>query len=50
MSAPRADIAPQSDAVIFERSGAWNAKSGWSIELVAKTTKDESFRGVYTWR
>lgn len=49
-STPRPEIAPQSDAVILERSGTWNAKSQWSLELVAKTTKDESFRAVYSWR
>lgn len=47
---PRGDVAPQSDQAILERSGAWAAKSGWSIEVVAKTTRDESFRAVYTWR
>jgi hypothetical protein len=47
---PRQDIAPQSDAVIVERLGTWSAKSQWSIDLVAKTTKDESFRAVYSWR
>jgi hypothetical protein len=49
-TAPRQDIAPQSTGGILERSGSWGAKSQWSIEIVAKTTKDESFRAVYTWR
>ena len=48
--APRQDIAPQADAVIVERLGTWGAKSQWSLELVAKTSKDESFRVVYSWR
>lgn len=47
---PRQDIAPQSDAVILERVGTWSAKSSWSLEVIAKTTKDESFRAVYNWR
>ncbi|MEO5761945.1 MAG: hypothetical protein ABIR28_06495 [Vicinamibacteria bacterium] len=49
-TAPGRDIAPQSDGVIFEKSGTWTAKSQWSLELVAKTTKDESFRAVFNWR
>ena len=49
-SAPRTDLAPQANAVIFEKSGTWSAKSAWSVEVVAKTTKDESFRTVYNWR
>jgi hypothetical protein len=49
-TAPRQDIAPQRDAVILERAGAWSAKSQWSMEIVAKTSKDESFRAVYSWR
>ena len=48
--APRTDIAPQSDAVILERVGVWNARTQWSIELVVKTTKGESFRAAYSWR
>lgn len=48
--APRTDIAPQSDAVILERVGIWNARTQWSIELVVKTTKGESFRAAYSWR
>ena len=48
--APRGDIAPQADAVIVERTGAWSAKGSWSLEVIAKTTKDESFRAVYNWR
>ena len=47
---PRADIAPQSDAVIVERVGTWSAKGNWSLEIIAKTSKDESFRAVYNWR
>jgi len=47
---PRQDIAPQSDAVIVERVGTWSARSNWSLEVIAKTTKDESFRAVYSWR
>ena len=47
---PRQDIAPQSDAVILEKVGSWTAKSQWSLEIVAKSTKDESFRAVYNWR
>ncbi|MEO8501977.1 MAG: hypothetical protein ABI565_13750 [Vicinamibacteria bacterium] len=47
---PRQDIAPQSDAVIVEKVGSWTARSKWSFEIVAKTTKDESFRAVYNWR
>jgi hypothetical protein len=47
---PRADIAPQSDAVILDKAGTWSGKSQWSLEIVAKTTKDESFRAVYSWR
>ena len=47
---PRAEIGPQADAVIVERVGAWSAKASWSLEIVAKTTKDESFRAVYNWR
>ena len=47
---PRQDIAPQSDAVILERVGTWSAKASWSLEIIAKTTKDESFRAVYNWR
>jgi hypothetical protein len=47
---PRQDIAPQSDAVIVERVGTWSARAGWSLEVVAKTNKDESFRAVYNWR
>jgi hypothetical protein len=49
-AAPRADIAPQSDAVILERGGAWSATAQWSLEVVAKTTKGESFRASYSWR
>ena len=49
-TAPRQELAPQSDAVILEKSGAWSAKSQWSLEIVAKTTKDESFRAVVNWR
>lgn len=49
-STPRADIAPQADAVILEKAGTWAAKSQWSIEILAKTTKDESFRAVFNWR
>jgi hypothetical protein len=37
-------------AVIVERVGTWSAKSAWSLEVVAKTSKDESFRAVYNWR
>jgi hypothetical protein len=48
--APRTDIVPQSDAVIAERIGVWNARTQWSIELVVKTTKGESFRAAYSWR
>jgi hypothetical protein len=48
--APRTDIGPQSDAVILERAGTWSAKGSWSLEVVAKTSKDESFRAVYSWR
>jgi hypothetical protein len=47
---PKQELSPQSDAVIYEKSGAWSAKSQWSLELVAKTNKDESFRAVYNWR
>lgn len=47
---PRGDIAPQADAVVVERVGAWSAKGSWSLEVIAKTTKDESFRAVYNWR
>ncbi|HQZ18192.1 MAG TPA: hypothetical protein PLD86_15075 [Vicinamibacteria bacterium] len=47
---PRGDIAPQADAVIVERVGTWSAKGSWSLEVIAKTTKDESFRAVYSWR
>jgi hypothetical protein len=47
---PRQEIAPQSDAVIVERVGTWSARSQWSLEIVVKTTRDESFRAVYNWR
>ena len=47
---PRGDLAPQSDSVILEKSGTWGAKSSWSLEVITKTTKDESFRAVYNWR
>lgn len=46
---PRGDLAPQSDSVILEKSGTWSAKA-WSLEVITKTTKDESFRAVYNWR
>ena len=48
-TSPRGDLAPQSDSVVFEKSGTWSAKS-WSLEIVAKTNKEESFRAVYNWR
>ena len=48
--APRGDIAPQADGVILEKAGTWSAKSQWSLELVAKTSKEESFRAVFNWR
>jgi len=47
---PRGDLAPQSESVLVEKTGAWSAKSQWSLEIVAKTNKDESFRAVYNWR
>ena len=47
---PRGEINPQGDAVIFEKSGTWSARTSWSLEIVAKSNKDESFRAVYNWR
>jgi hypothetical protein len=47
---PRQDLPPQSDTVILQKSGTWTAKSQWSMEIVAKTTKEESFRAVHNWR
>ena len=47
---PRGDLAPQSDSVVLEKSGTWGAKASWSLEVMTKTTKDESFRAVYNWR
>ena len=47
---PRGDLAPQSDSVILEKSGTWSARSNWSLEVLTKTSKEESFRAVYTWR
>lgn len=49
-TAPRGDLPPQSDSVILEKSGSWAAKSSWSLEVVTKTSKEESFRAVYNWR
>jgi len=49
-TAPRGDIAPQSEQTILQKSGSWVAQSQWSIEIVAKSNKDESFRAVYSWR
>ena len=43
-------VAAKADAVIVERVGTWSAKGSWSLEVIAKTTKDESFRAVYSWR
>ena len=48
--APRQDIAPQSSVVILQRSGTWGAKSQWSLDILAKTNKEESFRAIYSWR
>ena len=48
--APRQDIGPQTEVAILDKAGTWSAKTQWSVEVIAKTNKDESFRAVYIWR
>lgn len=47
---PPRDIAPQGEAMIVDRNGTWSAKSQWSLEVNAKTTKAEGFVVAHSWR
>lgn len=49
-TAPPRDLAPQGEAMILEKTGTWSARSQWSLEVVAKTNREESFKVAHTWR
>lgn len=49
-TAPPQDLAPQGEAMILEKAGAWAAKSQWSLDVTAKTGRAESFVVNHSWR
>lgn len=47
---PPQDLPPQGEAMVLEKAGTWSARTEWSLDLTAKTTKAESFVVSHSWR
>lgn len=47
---PPQDLAPQGEAMVLEKAGTWSARTQWSLDLTAKTSKAESFVVNHSWR